>query len=70
MNILDYVVLFFLGVSIVVGFYRGFVQTVLSVGGTVLSVIASFLVYPKLAAWVQGNEGIVKSLLYFSASCP
>lgn len=66
MNILDYVVLFFLGVSIVVGFYRGFVQTVLSVGGTVLSVIASFLVYPKLAAWVQGNEGIVKSLLYFT----
>ena len=55
MNIVDYVIIGVLGVSVLYGLYRGFVASVLSMGGGLISFLASFALYPKLAALIQNN---------------
>ena len=62
MNIVDIVILGILGLSLVVGMYRGFVASVASMGGCLLSLGLSFWLTPKLAAWVQSNPQILTSL--------
>lgn len=66
MNIVDYVVLGVLGLSILFGFYRGFVSTVLNSGGCLVSLILSFILYPKAAALIQGNQELVRSLMHYT----
>lgn len=66
MNIVDYVVLGILGLSVLFGFYRGFVSTVLNAGGGLVSLLASFVLYPKLAALIQGNQELVRSLMHYT----
>jgi len=66
MNIVDYVVLGILGLSVLFGFYRGFVSTVLNAGGGLVSLIASFMLYPKVAALIQGNQELVRSLMHYT----
>lgn len=66
MNIVDYVVLGVLGLSILFGFYRGFVSTVLNSGGCLVSLILSFILYPKAAALIQGNQELVRTLLHYT----
>ncbi len=66
MNIVDYVVLGVLGLSILFGFYRGFVSTVLNSGGCLVSLILSFILYPKAAALIQGNQELVRTLMHYT----
>ena len=66
MNIVDYVVLGVLGLSVLFGFYRGFVSTVLNSGGCLVSLILSFILYPKAAALIQGNQELVRTLLHYT----
>lgn len=66
MNIVDYVVLGVLGLSILFGFYRGFVSTVLNSGGCLISLILSFILYPKAAALIQGNQELVRTLMHYT----
>ena len=66
MNAVDYVVLGVLGLSILFGFYRGFVSTVLNSGGCLVSLILSFILYPKAAALIQGNQELVRTLLHYT----
>ena len=66
MNIVDYVVLGVLGLSILFGFYRGFVSTVLNSGGCLVSLTLSFILYPKAAALIQGNQELVRTLLHYT----
>ena len=53
MNIVDYVIIGVLGVSVLYGLYRGFVASVLSMGGGLISFLSAFALYPKLAALIQ-----------------
>ena len=55
MNIVDMVILGILGVSVVVGLYRGFVASIASLGGCLLSLGVSFWLTPKAVDWVQSN---------------
>ena len=62
MNIVDLVILGILALSLLLGMYRGFVASVASMGGCLLSLGLSFWLTPKLAAWVQSNPQILNTL--------
>ena len=66
MNIVDIVIIAILGLSVLVGLYRGFISSVASMGGCLLSLGLSFWLSPKLAAWVQSNPDILKTLASYT----
>ena len=66
MNAVDIVILAILGVSVLVGLYRGFISSVASIGGTLLSLGLSFVLSPKLVSWVQGNPELIRTLMSYT----
>lgn len=66
MNIVDYVVIGVMALSVLFGFYRGFVSSVLNMGGCLISFGLSFLVYPKLADVIRGDTELVRTLLHYT----
>ena len=66
MNIVDYVVIGIVGLSVLFGFYRGVVSSVLNTGGCLLSFGLSFLLYPKLADIIRGNTELVRTLMHYT----
>ena len=66
MNIVDIVILGILGLSVLVGLYRGFISSVASMGGCVLSLGLSFWLSPKLAAAIQQNPEILRTLASYT----
>lgn len=66
MNIVDYAIIGVMGISVLFGFYRGFVGSVLNMGGGLVSFALSFVLYPKLAAVIQGNEELVRTLMHYT----
>ena len=65
-NIVDIVIIAILGLSVLVGLYRGFISSVASMGGCLVSLGLSFWLSPKLAAWVQSNPEILKTLASYT----
>ncbi len=66
MNIVDYVILGIVGISILFGLYRGFISSVLNTGGCLLSFGLSFYFTPKLANIVQGNVSLQETLSHYT----
>lgn len=66
MNIVDYVIIGIVAISVLFGLYRGFVSSVLSMGGGLISFLASFTLYPKLAALIQNNQELQRTLLHYT----
>lgn len=66
MNIVDIVILGILALSVLVGLYRGFISSVASIGGTLLSLGLSFVLSPKLVSWVQSNPDLIRSLMSYT----
>ena len=66
MNIVDYVIIGIVVISVLFGLYRGFVSSVLSMGSGLISFIASFSLYPKLAALIQNNAELQRTLLHYT----
>lgn len=66
MNIVDYVIIGVVAISVLFGLYRGFVASVLSMGGGLISFLSSFALYPKLAALIQNNEELQRTLLHYT----
>ena len=66
MNVVDIVILGILGLSVLVGLYRGFISSVASMGGCLLSLGLSFWLSPKLATAIQGNPDILKTLVSYT----
>ncbi len=66
MNVVDYVIIGLVAVSVLFGLYRGFVSSVLSMGGGLISFLSSFALYPKLAALIQNNQSLQKTLLHYT----
>ncbi len=58
MNAIDIGILVIIGMSVIYGFYHGFVQTVGSLLAALLSIGAAFVFGPKLAALLTSNTGI------------
>lgn len=66
MNIVDYVILGVMGLSILFGFYRGFISSVMNTGGCLAAFGLSFVLYPKAAAFIQGDQELVRTLLHYT----
>ena len=66
MNLIDYIIIGIIGVSVLFGFYRGFVSSVLNVGSGLLAFGLSFVLYPQLAGLIQGNDELVRTLLHYT----
>lgn len=62
MNIVDYVIIAVVGVSVLYGLYRGFVSSVLNTAAGLGTFFASLKLYPKVSAWLAGNESITTML--------
>ena len=68
MNVVDYGILGIIGLSVLFGFYRGFISSVLNTGGCLASFGLSFLLYPKLAAVIQNNQELVRTLMHWATT--
>lgn len=66
MNIIDFIILAVLAVSVIYGMYRGFVSGVLSVAALSGSAVLALAMSGSLAAWLKGNETLVQTLLYYT----
>ncbi len=66
MNVLDYIIIGIIAMSTLYGVYRGFIQSLISLGGSIASVALSFLIYPSLVNYISTNPQIIHSLLYFT----
>ena len=66
MNIIDMIILGILGISVLIGLYRGFVSTVLNTGGCLLSLGLSFWLYPKLNGLIQQDSWLQHELLTYT----
>lgn len=66
MNIIDIVVLVILGISIVYGFYKGFVHSLLSLACGLVAFLLAFSFSPRLAAYVSGSEGLASTLATYT----
>ena len=66
MNVVDIVILGILGLSVLVGLYRGFISSVASMGGCLLSLGLSFWLSPMLAKAIQNNPEILKTLASYT----
>ncbi len=68
MNIVDYIIIGIIAINIIYGMYRGFIQSLLSLGSAILAVMVSFLYFPKLVDYILGNTAIISSLSYFTGA--
>ena len=66
MNIVDYIIIGVVAISVLFGLYRGFVSSVLSMGGGLISFLASFALYPKLTEIIQNNQELQRTLLHYT----
>lgn len=68
MNIIDLVAVGLIAVCVLFGFYRGFIQSVLNLGGGLISIVSSFLIYPHLADMVSANTDITRMISSYTDS--
>ena len=66
MNLVDYIIIGVVAVSILFGLYRGFLSSVLNTGGLLISFAVSFWLYPKLGALIQHNPQLQRTLLTYT----
>ena len=66
MNIVDIIILAILGLSVLVGLYRGFIASVASMGGCLLSLGLSFLISPAIVSAIQKDPNILRTLASYS----
>ena len=66
LNIIDFLILSVLAVSVLFGMHRGFISGVLSLVALIGSAALAFLVSGDLAAWLKGNQTLVDTLLYYT----
>ena len=66
MNPVDWVILGIVGISVLFGLYRGFIASVASMGGCLVSLAASYWLTPKLAEWVRANTTLGNTLMSYA----
>jgi len=66
MNVIDIIILGILGISVLVGLYRGFIASIASLGGCLLSLGLSFWLNPRLVEWVQSNPELLRTLASYT----
>ena len=65
-NLIDWICVAVLALSVLYGMYRGFISGVLSLAALVGAIAGSFFLYPKLSEILSKNETLVATLLYYT----
>ena len=68
MNAIDIVIIVIIGLSTLLGLYRGFIQSVLNLGCGLLSVVGSFWLFPKLSDILSSNTGFTRFISTYTDS--
>lgn len=66
MNIIDAVSIAIVILFVLLGVYKGFQNTLLSIGAYVISALLAFLFKPLAAAGVKGNASLYNMMLYYT----
>jgi len=67
MNIIDLAVLFMLGIGFLIGWYKGFLYTVVNSASFFIAWLLAFIFNGPLSSLIYRNSEISKSLLYYTA---
>ena len=68
MNVIDYGIIGVIALCVLFGFYRGFIQSLLNLGGCLLSFAGSFWLFPKLSDALSANTEIVRMISSYTDS--
>ncbi len=66
MNVVDIILIAAIAISVIYGFYHGFIQSVASLLGMGVAILSGFLFGSRLAAVISGNQSITGILSNFS----
>ena len=66
MNIVDWIILGILGISVLVGLYRGFVASLASLGSSLAAVGISFWLTPRAVEWVSSQPELIRTLMSYT----
>ena len=66
MNFIDIAILLILAITVLGGYYRGFVSTVLNIGATLLSWAVSMITMPLFGNAIRGREKLFTMMLYYT----
>jgi uncharacterized membrane protein required for colicin V production len=66
LNVVDLIILGIVGVSILFGLYRGFINALLGLVGVFAALMIAYTAYPQLAKSLQDNESLVRTLVHYS----
>ena len=66
MNSVDIAILVIVGISVIFGVYRGFLQTVLSVAAVIVSLFVALTFGPRLSAVIQGQTSLAEALANYT----
>lgn len=66
MNVIDYVILGIVGVSLLFGLYRGFITSVLGLVGVFIAMFAAYAIGPSFASMILKNETVVQTLIHYT----
>lgn len=68
MNVIDYGIIALIALCVLFGFYRGFIQSLLNLGGCLLSFAGAFWLFPKLSDALSANTEIVRLISSYTDS--
>lgn len=68
MNAIDIVIIAIIGLSTLLGLYRGFIQSVLNLGSGLISVAGSFWLFPKLSDVLSSNTDFTRFISTYTDS--
>lgn len=66
MNLVNLIFILLIMVTVLEGFYKGFLHSSLSLGAFFLSTITSYIFYPVVSASVKASPSLFKFLLYYT----
>jgi len=68
LNAIDIVILAIIGLSVLFGLYRGFIQSVLNLAGGLVSFAGSFWLFPKLSDVLSSNTDLTRLISTYTDS--
>lgn len=66
MSFVDIFILLVLAITVLGGYYQGFVNTVSGIAATVLAFVIALVFVPLCSSAVKGNQGLFNSMLYYT----
>ena len=68
MNLIDWIIVGILGLSVLVGLYRGFISSVASMGGCLVSLGASYFLTPQVVDYLTKNTSLADTIASYTGA--